>query len=80
MAQTGLSLFLDNLRSLPANLRGSVARAGSRASDRGRSLAVFSNVFLHMHATRVQERTLRFTTTMAMGLTALSLFLICLAP
>ncbi len=76
MAQTGLSLFLDNLRSLPANLRGSVARAGSRASDRGRSLAVFSNVFLHMHATRVQERTLRFTTTMAMGLTALSLFLI----
>jgi quinol-cytochrome oxidoreductase complex cytochrome b subunit len=76
MAQTGLSVFLSNLKQLPENIKASLSRTGSRASDRGRSLAVFSNVFLHLHATRVHARTLRFRTTLAMGLAAFSLFLI----
>jgi quinol-cytochrome oxidoreductase complex cytochrome b subunit len=76
MAQTGLNQILSNLRDLPLNVRSSISRAGSRSSDRGRSLAVFSNVFLHLHATRVHVRTVKFTTTMAMGMAALSLLFI----
>ncbi len=76
MASAGFATFFDNVRRLPANLKDSFVRHGPAVSDRARSQTVFSNVFLHLHATRVHIRSLRFSTTMAMGIASLSLFII----
>jgi quinol-cytochrome oxidoreductase complex cytochrome b subunit len=45
-------------------------------SNRNRSLAVFSNIFLHIHPVKVPERSLRFWHTMCLGGLSLGLFLI----
>jgi quinol-cytochrome oxidoreductase complex cytochrome b subunit len=76
MSTTGLSSFTENLKRLPANIKGSFSRSGTPVTDRGRSQAVFSNLFLHIHPTRIHARTLRLTTTMAMGVASISFFLI----
>ncbi len=76
MSNTGLGIFAENLRRLPETVKGSFVRHGRPITDRSRSQAVFSNVFLHLHSTRAHVRTLRFTTTMAMGMASFSLFLI----
>ena len=70
----GLAAFAANLRNLPATVRQSVIRRGSSGSARNSSLAVFGNVFLHLHATRIHRRTLRFTATMGLGMIAASAF------
>jgi len=72
----GLAGFGENLRRFPGNLKDSFVRHGPAVSDRARSQTVFSNVFLHLHSTRVHIRSLRFSTTMAMGIASLSLFFI----
>jgi quinol-cytochrome oxidoreductase complex cytochrome b subunit len=76
---TGFAAILENFRHLPENFRRSLVRQGAPVSDRSRSQAVFSSVFLHLHATRTHERSLRFSTTMAMGFATLSLFAILVA-
>jgi quinol-cytochrome oxidoreductase complex cytochrome b subunit len=76
MQNAGLAAFFENVRNLPASLKGSFVRQGPAVSDRARSQTVFSNVFLHLHSTRVHIRSLRFSTTMAMGIASLSLFII----
>ncbi len=63
-----------NLRLLPSTLRGSIVRHGAVGSDRARSQAVFSNFFLHVHATRVHKHSLRPSTTWGLGVVALILF------
>lgn len=68
--------FLNNLKSLPQNIKESFARHEEPVTNRSRSQAIFANVFLHIHATRIHVRTLKFSTTMAMGVATLSLFLI----
>jgi len=78
-AETGLSEFTSNLRNLPANLRAALLRHGAPVSDRARSQAVFSNVFLHVHATRTHVRSLGLTATWGLGFAALSLFGILVA-
>jgi quinol-cytochrome oxidoreductase complex cytochrome b subunit len=76
MMNLGLTDFRRNLRELPRNLRESLVRHGPPATDRSRAQTIFSNVYLHLHSTRVHIRTLRFSTTMAMGIATLSFFLI----
>ena len=76
MNATGLDVFWRNLRAVPTSFRASLVRQGAPITDRSRSQAVFSNVFLHLHATRTHVRTLRFSTTLAMGMATLSFFLI----
>jgi len=76
MSNTGLDAFRDNLKRLPRTFRESVVRHGPPVTDRSRSQTVFSNVFLHLHPTRIHIRTLRFSTTMALGIATLSFFLI----
>jgi len=44
-------------------------------SNRNRSLAVFSNVFLHLHPVKVRERSIRFRHTMCLGGLSFGLFL-----
>ena len=76
MSATGLGTFWDNLKALPQNLKESASRHETPSTDRSRSQAIFANVFLHIHATRVHVRTLKFSTTMAMGVATLSFFFI----
>lgn len=76
MDKTGSGSLWANLKRLPQSAGESIMRHGPIRSDRTRSQAVFSNVFLHLHATRTHVRSLRFSATMAMGIAALSLFLI----
>ncbi|MFH1279231.1 MAG: cytochrome b N-terminal domain-containing protein [Candidatus Eisenbacteria bacterium] len=79
MSDHGLSSFAANLRKVPETLRASFVRHGAPVSDRSRSQAVFGNLFLHIHSTRVHIRTLRFSTTMALGVATASFFLVLLA-
>jgi len=44
-------------------------------SNRNRSLAVFSNVFLHIHPVKVRERSIRIRHTMCLGGLSFGLFL-----
>ena len=76
MSSIGLDAFKENLRRLPRNFKESLVRHGPPVTDRSRSQTVFSNVYLHLHSTRTHIRTLRFSTTMAMGIATLSFFLI----
>ena len=45
-------------------------------TDRARSQAVFANFFLHVHSTRIHERTLRFWATYGLGMAAFASFAI----
>jgi len=74
----GLAAFLANLRRLPDTLSYSIFRHGRPRSERGRSQAVFSSLFLHLHPTRVHVRTLGLTATFGLGIAALSFFIILL--
>lgn len=48
-------------------------------SNRNRSLAVFSNVFLHIHPVKVSKRSIRFWHTMCLGGLSFGLFLVLTA-
>jgi cytochrome b-561 len=74
--RAGLSLFWDNLKAVPRSFKSSLIRHGPVNSDRARSQAVFSNLFLHIHPTRVHIRSLGFSATMALGVATGALFLI----
>jgi quinol-cytochrome oxidoreductase complex cytochrome b subunit len=68
--------FRDNLRHLWRNLLASVFRTGRPTSDRARTQTVFGNFLLHIHSTRIHLHSLRFTTTLGLGVAALASFLI----
>jgi len=54
----------------------SVFRHRYTDSNRNRSLAIFSNVFLHIHPVKVPEKNIRFWHTMCLGGLSFGLFLI----
>src|SRR5437867_9176295 len=54
----------------------SIFRHGMPADPRNRSLAVLSNVFLHLHPVRVRKSGLRMRFTWCMGGTTFFLFLV----
>jgi quinol-cytochrome oxidoreductase complex cytochrome b subunit len=68
--------FRDNLRHLWQNVRAAAFRTGKPTSDRARTQKVFNNFLLHIHSTRVHVRTLRFSTTLGLGIAALVSFLV----
>jgi quinol-cytochrome oxidoreductase complex cytochrome b subunit len=78
MSKSGMAVFTENLRALPRNLRDSMMRHDRPVSARSRSQAVFSNLFLHIHATRTHVRSLRLTATFGLGVASISLFVILL--
>lgn len=79
MATTGTHSLRENLRELPRNLRDSVVRHERPISDRSRSQAVFTNLFLHIHSTRTHVRTLSASATFGLGVAAVSFFAILTA-
>lgn len=76
MAYSAGRQFLRNLREVPRNLRESVMRHGRPTSDRARTQTVVQNFFLHIHPSRVHNHTLKWTTTLGLGIMTTALFLI----
>ncbi len=76
MATSGTQGLRENLRDLPRNFRDSMIRHEPPVSDRSRSQAVFTNLFLHIHSTRTHVRTLSASATFGLGVAALSFFAI----
>ncbi len=69
--------FWGALHSLPRRVYHSVFRSRPiPANDLERSQAVAANFFFHLHSAKVQERTLRFKTTLGLGLLSLYTFVI----
>jgi len=68
--------FGKNLRGLWHNLWEAIFRTGKPTSDRARTQTVFGNFLLHIHSTRVHLNSLRFSTTLGLGVAALSSFLV----
>ncbi len=76
MRTSGITTITDNLKNLPRNIKDSYSRNDAPTSDRSRSQAVFSNLFLHIHATRTHINSLRLRATFGLGVAAFSLFII----
>ncbi len=74
--RSGVPEFAANLRKLPRNFKKSLVRHDAPVSDRSRSQAVFSNLFLHIHSTRTDVNSLRLRATFGLGVAAFSLFII----
>ncbi len=60
--------FVDNLRRLPRTFFESARRRGKATSDRSRSQAVFSNLFLHIHTVKIHKHSLKPSYTLGFGL------------
>lgn len=74
-----LGQFLSNLRQSPRLFRESLIRHGRPTSDRAASQAVFGNFFLHILPTRMNHRSVRFRTTLGLGVISLVLFFLLTA-
>jgi quinol-cytochrome oxidoreductase complex cytochrome b subunit len=68
--------FLRNLRQLGRNLHAAVFRTGKPTSDRARTQRVFGNFLYHIHSTRIHLHSLRFLSTLGLGVAALASFLL----
>ena len=73
-----LQEFKDNLRAAPRRIYETAFRSGKPSTDRTRSTFIFSNVFLHLHSVRVHRWTLRWSTSMGLGIASTAGFLITL--
>ncbi len=73
-----LGRFFGNLKAAPRALYDAAFRGGPPVSDRTRSSFVFGNVFLHLHSVRTHRWSLRWTTTMGLGLASTAAFLVTL--
>ncbi len=66
--------YLHNLLALPHTIRESIVRHGKPVSDRARSQAVMGNFFLHVLPTRTHVNSLKFKTSLGLGVITLVLF------
>lgn len=65
-----------NIQKAPVRFLNAVFRHDWPNTDRTRSQAVFSNFFLHIHSTRIHERSLRFWSTCGLGIASLCAFIV----
>jgi quinol-cytochrome oxidoreductase complex cytochrome b subunit len=70
--------FWSNLRLAPRRIYDSAFRGGPPATDRTRSTFVFGNVLLHLHSVRTHRWTLRWTTTLGLGIASAAAFFLTL--
>ena len=68
--------LLRNLRDLFRNVRDSIFRHKKPTTDRARTQTVVQNFFLHLHSARTHMHTLKWSTTMGLGVITTALFLI----
>ncbi len=70
--------YFRNLLDAPRDFRNSLIRHGRPTSDRAKSQAVFTNLFLHIMPTRIHRYSLRIRATLGLGVVTLVLFfLLC---
>jgi quinol-cytochrome oxidoreductase complex cytochrome b subunit len=74
--RSALGRFWRNLAGAPRAVWRAAFRTGAPTTDRTRSQFVFNNLFLHIHAVRTHRWSLRWTTTMGLGIAAAAAFLI----
>jgi quinol-cytochrome oxidoreductase complex cytochrome b subunit len=77
-ANPAMKEFLDNLRLAPRRILQTALRSGRPETDRTRSTFVFGNVFLHLHSVRTHLWSLRWSTSMGLGIASTAAFLITL--
>jgi len=70
--------FGKNLKAAPRRVLDTALRSGKPTTDRTRSSFVFGNVFLHLHSVRTHRWSLKWTTTMGLGIATTAAFLITL--
>ena len=75
---SALQEFKNNLRAAPRRIYETAFRGGPPTTDRTRSTFIFSNGFLHLHSLRVHRWTLRWSTSMGLGVASTAAFLITL--
>lgn len=75
---TALQEFWENLKTTPKRLYEVTFRNGVPKTDRTRSTFIFGNVFLHLHSVRTHLWSLRWSTTMGLGIITTAAFLITL--
>jgi len=68
--------YVANLRGVPRAVWHSLVRQGPPVTDRSRAEAVFQNLFLHIHSTRIHRWSLRWSYTMGLGLICAASFLL----
>ena len=73
---SAMRAYLTNLFRTPKTVLESVIRHGAPTSDRARSQAVSHNFFLHAMSARVHQHSLKFMTTVGLGVITLVLFLL----
>ncbi len=71
-----LKEMFGNLKDVPKNLFESARRRGPAVSDRSKSQAIFANLFLHIHSTRINANTLRPLYTLGVGVASAVFFLV----
>jgi len=76
--KSALRTFAEDLLSAPPRIWRAAFRGGAPVTDRTRSQFVFGNVFLHLHFVRTHRWSLRWSTTMGLGIAATAAFLIAL--
>lgn len=76
--RSALNEFWSNLKGAPRDIYRAMFRGGAPVSDRTRSSFVFGNVFLHLHSVRTHIWSLRWSTTMGLGMITTAAFLITL--
>ncbi len=75
---SALNEFWVNLKSAPKNVYQAMFRGGVPKTDRTRSSFIFGNVFLHLHSVRTHLWTLRWSTTMGLGILTTAAFFLTL--
>jgi len=75
---SALQGLYHNLRQAPRRVFETAFRGGAPSTDRTRSTFVFGNVFLHLHSVRTHRWSLRWTTTLGLGIASAAAFLITL--
>ncbi|MBK7935139.1 MAG: cytochrome b N-terminal domain-containing protein [Acidobacteria bacterium] len=75
---SALHEFWINLRGIPNHVYRAMFRGGPPKTDRTRSSFIFGNVFLHLHSVRTHLWSLRWSTTMGLGIMTTAAFLITL--
>jgi quinol-cytochrome oxidoreductase complex cytochrome b subunit len=76
--KSALRGFWADLCTAPRRILRAALRSGPPTTDRTRSQFVFGNVFLHIHPVRTHRWSLRWTTTMGLGIASTAAFLIAL--
>jgi quinol-cytochrome oxidoreductase complex cytochrome b subunit len=69
-------MALARLKHVLAAVGRSVFRVGWPRADRARAVVMVSSLLLHLHPTRVKRHSLRFSTTLGLGLASFFLFVV----